>query len=57
MTVRPSERELELVDRLSDLMTGFRRWRDLKVGSAEWTDDDEAFARWVEHNERLDCGD
>jgi hypothetical protein len=57
MTVRPSKRELELVDRLSDLMTGFRRWRDLKVGSAEWTNDDEAFARWVEHNERLSCGD
>lgn len=44
-----SVREMELEDRLSDLLSGFRFWRDHKVASCELTTLDEMYARWVEH--------
>ena len=46
---RRSEREMELEDRLADVLEGFGFWRDQKMGSLEWSTADEMFARWVEH--------
>lgn len=49
---RRSEREVELEDRLADVLAGFVWWRDQKVSACEGTTTDEMFIRWVEHNER-----
>lgn len=46
-----SERELELEDRLADLMAGFELWKQHKVASMEWSSQDEMFSRWVEYDQ------
>jgi hypothetical protein len=44
-----SPRELELEDRLADLLEGLEFWRQYKIGSAELTTLDEMLLRWIEH--------
>jgi 3-phenylpropionate/cinnamic acid dioxygenase small subunit len=44
-----STEQLQLEDRLDDLLLGYDLWVSSKVGTGDWTDKDEAFARWVTH--------
>jgi hypothetical protein len=45
---RPTRRELDLQDRLDDLLNGFEWWREVK--GDDWSTADEMLARWVQHN-------
>jgi hypothetical protein len=48
-THRKSEQELELQDRLDDLLEGLDFWREQKLASLELSTLDEMLLRWVEH--------
>ena len=45
---RRSPRELELEDKLADVLTGFGHWLDNKSSKASTDQDDECLIRWVQ---------
>lgn len=53
MTKTPerSARELELQDRLDDVLNGIRLWENIKVGKLDWSEADEMLKRWIEASE------
>lgn len=46
----PVSREMELEDRLGDVLDGLKFWRDHKVGSVDLSTLDEMLLRWLEHS-------
>lgn len=38
---------IDLMDALSDVIEGLKRWAEIKVGSCELSTEDEALIRWI----------
>lgn len=45
-------KNLDLEDRIDDLLAGFDYWSVQKIGGLSWSVEDEMLARWVEHGDR-----